>query len=304
MGMKMIKRKQSAGNRVTEAVLAKAVPPKAVPVVLEAATWYPIVEDDKGRGVEKPLVPYAVIPEPPLPSSVFEHMAITRRQLSKQQLALSKVADALEVVERQRHEELVEKSSTEAVEAIMGTLLKRKDRRDDWMKAAFGEGKFSALAALSGDERKDIQFAAELAGLNRLVKRDERDGEDDANGKNGVTNVVMVRLDGVNGNVSGDSYTASGKTAPQRHSGTAYSKTAKASIYKDVVTVNARRAIEQANETVGETVVMEPEDDGTTAGPVFRRFALDVETEAVVKGTTPVNGGGVGRVERVREDED
>jgi len=236
-------------------------------------------------------------------------MAITRRQLSNQQLAMSRVKDALEVVERQRHEEMVEKSSTEAVEAVMGTLLRRKGRRDQWMEAAFTEGKYNALAALSGDERKDIQFASELAGLNRLVKRDERDGDDDSGGKSGVTNVVMVRLDGMNGNVSANSI-----TTKQRNG-----KTTEHVIYKDTedvkgISSNARPLIEATFEDVtvdvdDENEVEEPgvEVDATIAGPVFRRFALDVESsEAVVASSTgsPLSHSGVGRVERVRDDDD
>lgn len=315
MGMKTIKRKATVG--VTRVVPATHVVPAtrdAVSAAPNPATPGPALTiappSIKAVVPSQPPPPGALVSKPP--SSVFEHMAITRRQLSNQQLAMSRVKDALEVVERQRHEEMVEKSSTEAVEAVMGTLLRRKGRRDQWMEAAFNEGKYNALAALSGDERKDIQFASELAGLNRLVKRDERDGDDDSNGKSGVTNVVMVRLDGMNGNVNANSI-----TTKQRNG-----KTTEHVIYKgtkdteDVkgVSSNARPLIEAAYEDVtvdvdDENEVEEPgvEVDATIAGPVFRRFALDVESsEAVVASSTgsPLNSSGVGRVERVRDDDD
>lgn len=130
-------------------------------------------------------------PTPPSASKLFGEAMRSRTVLARQKL----VTETLDEAQRKQLAHELESASVSAVEQIMQRLAYRQKRRDQWMAKAEEEGQYRVLSSLDTGELDDMKFAVGLTGLDRTVKQAEQMTPE----QSGVTNVMMVRMDGVEG---------------------------------------------------------------------------------------------------------
>jgi len=131
------------------------------------------------------------MPTPPSASKLFGEAMRSRTVLARQKL----VTETLDEAQRKQLAHELESASVSAVEQIMQRLAYRQKRRDQWMAKAEEEGQYRVLSSLDTGELDDMKFAVGLTGLDRTVKQAEQMTPE----QSGVTNVMMVRMDGVEG---------------------------------------------------------------------------------------------------------